>query len=121
MRDLGDEDLLVFEMYDMVAALSAKLDDCFTAYELKQAQELDPFCRALKLYLQFGSESLPADRKLMRKVTRLAHVYIIMDGMIKRSVKTKQARWDEPTQFYVLEGRLREKATHWTHRELEIQ
>jgi hypothetical protein len=140
-RDLGEEDLLVFEMYDMiaavsegtvdcfteteikrmdsmVAALSEKLDDCFTIAEVKQAQDGDPFCRALKQYLQSNGESLPSERAMARRVSRLAHVYVLRGGLVTRAVKTKQAMWDDPTQIYLPEGPLRMKTISWAHREL---
>ena len=96
-RDLGEEDLLIFEMYDMiaalspdldnsfskgevehldsmVAALSQKLDDCFTIAEVKQAQGGDPLT-----FLQPNGESLPTERALARRVIRLAHVYVLRE------------------------------------------
>ena len=56
----------------MVAALSEKLSDCFAIAEVKQAQNGDPFCRALQAYLQSNGESLPTERALARRVVRLA-------------------------------------------------
>ena len=86
---------------------------------MKQAQNGDPFCRALQAYLQSNGESLPTERALARRVIRLAHVYVLRGGLVTRAVKTKQAMWDDPTQIYLPEGPLRAKTISWAHRELD--